>query len=67
MLRTKPKLHVTDKTGIVHAVIDGRTFCDRPIAAGMKCWEPKKGDAFEICITCGKREIDWFNAGGKYE
>lgn len=61
------RFRVTDKTGLVHAVKDGATFCDRKISPTMKCWEPKKGDHFEICITCGIREIDWFNNGNRYE
>jgi hypothetical protein len=61
------QLRVTDKTGLVHAVIDGNTFCGRLVAPAMRCWEPKKGDHFEICITCAAREISWFDEGNRYE
>lgn len=61
------RLRVTDQTGLVHAVIDGATFCDRAISPQMKCWEPQKGDHFEICITCAHREMRWFDGGNKYE
>lgn len=53
----------TDKTGLVHACEGADvhpgvrllwTLCERDVPAG-KAWHPKRGDHYEMCMTCTAR------------
>lgn len=56
-------LRITDRRGLVHAVDGAFTRCGRPISPLAKCWEPQKGDVYEICIICKKRELEHLEEG----